>query len=119
MNNLPNDPAGSIPVDQAAQWTANWRDYLTASNQAFNITSFLIPIESIKNLLLYNENAEGIRVYLALEIAADPATAKLVLVPVVDNSDVVAQPADNSKSNVYDYTDSCPPKCPPKSPLNE
>lgn len=118
MSNLPNDPAGSIPVTQAAEWTANWRAHVTASNQAFNKHAFLIPIECIKNILLYNENAEGIRAYLALETAGDPTTPKLVLVPVVNGDDVVNQPADNTKSNVYNHTAHCPPNCSTDGPLN-
>ncbi|RVU00151.1 hypothetical protein EOD41_14420 [Mucilaginibacter limnophilus] len=118
MSTLPNDPPGSIPVDIASQWTANWREFIASSNQAFNILAFTIPIECIKNMLLYNENAEGIRAYIALENADEVSSAKLVMVPVIGNEDIINQPADNSKSNVYDNTDACPPVCALNSPLN-
>lgn len=118
MSTLPNDPPGSIPVDIASQWTANWREFIVSSNQAFNIHAFIIPIECIKNMLLYNENADAIRAYIALETADDVSSAKLVMVPVIGDEDIIDQPADNLKSNVYDFTGSCPPQCALNSPLN-
>lgn len=122
MTTLPNDPSGKIPVQQAIDWTTNWRNYLASSGQAFNKKAFLIPIESIKNILLYNENAEGIRAYLGLTDAGDADSAQLVLVPVIDNEDIVVLPSatneEEEDSNVYDQTLSCPPYCPSNSPLD-
>lgn len=122
MSPLTNDPGCNIPVDVAAEWTANWRNYLNSSAQAFNVQAFSIPIECIKNILLFNENADAIRAYIGLEIADDVSSAKLVLVPSIGDTDIVYLPANSDKggdnSNVYDNTLTCPPYCAVKNPLN-
>ena len=131
-NNLNDSPEGTIPVDQAIQLTANWRDFLATSGQAFVAQSFLIPIINFQNILLYNPDAESVRAYIGLEDPTDPTTAQLLLVPVSGGQDVVTLPlplGDGSgdgnvgdpPSNIYDFTTVCPPVCPPPggSPLSK
>jgi len=119
-----NDPAGSIPLNNAIDLTANWRKYLASSKQTFATHSFLIPFVSFTNIVLYNQGAEGVRAYIGLEDPTDPTTAKLVLVPVVNGQDVpilhnLTGDEDSIQSNVFDLSSSCPPLCPVGSPLNE
>jgi hypothetical protein len=114
-------PAGTIPVEVAIELTANWRKYLTTSNPAFATQSFLLPMVDFQNIVKYNPDAEGVRVYLGLEDATDPTSAKLVLVPVSKGADVVHLKRGNGDpdgSNVFDLSKACPPICPVASVLN-
>jgi len=118
-----NDPEGTIPFSDAIDMTANWRQHLASSGQPFVTQSFLIPIVSFTNILLYNPDAEGVNAYIGLENPTDLTTAKLILVPVVNGQDVPVIPNPNGKansiqSNVYDLASSCPPFCIVDSALN-
>jgi hypothetical protein len=115
-NPLINDPDGTIPVEVAKAWAANWRTYLANSGTAFIARSFLIPIIDFQNILLYNPNAEGVRAFIGLDDAEDPLSAKLMLVPVENGKEVLVKPIvggglGDSQSNVYDFTKVCPPDC--------
>jgi len=85
-------PDGSIPLNDAVDLTANWREYLATPN------------------------AEAVRAYTGLEDPTDPTTAKLVLVPVVEGQDVpilTLPGGDGSvQVNVFDMSTACPPDCP-------
>jgi len=125
INNLSGNPDGTIPVKDAIQLAANWRNYLETSGQAFAAHAFLIPIIAFKNILLYNPLAEGVRAYIGLADSADPTTAKLLLVPVVNGDDVPYLVQNGSLSgvneglsNVFDLSALCPPFCSATSPLN-
>nr|WP_067060867.1 hypothetical protein [Mucilaginibacter sp. L294] len=116
-----NDPDGTIPVVVAKEWAANWRTYLGNSDAEFVARSFIIPIIDFQNILLYNPNAESVRAYIGLEDAADPLTAKLLLVPVENGQeilvkDIVGGGLGGPNSNVYDFTRACPPECPAPTP---
>lgn len=110
-------PDGSIPLDDAVDLTANWRQYLANSEDGFVTQSFLIPIASFNNIVLYNPDAEAVRAYIGLEDPTDPTTAKLVLVPVVEGQDVpiltLVGGEGSVQVNVFDMTTACPPTCPP------
>jgi len=109
-------PDGSIPLNDAVDLTANWREYLATSDDGFVTQSFLIPIASFNNIVLYNPEAEAVRAYIGLEDPTDPTTAKLVLVPVVEGQDVpilTLPGGDGSiQVNVFDMSTACPPDCP-------
>ncbi|MFD0793494.1 hypothetical protein ACFQZX_07680 [Mucilaginibacter litoreus] len=125
-----NDPAGTIPVKDAETMIANWQSFLNSNNPDFIAQSFLTPIISFQNLLKYNPDAESVRIYIGLENAADPLSAKLMFIPVVNGKEVrtlTAQTgtdtsseeideadgdANPDQSNVYDLTNACPPACP-------
>ena len=128
LTNYPaTGPDGTIPVNDAIQLAKNWRDFLTASNQQFVGRSFFIPIIDFSNIQAFNPDAEGVRAYIGLDDPADPMTAKLILVPVVNGQDVLvvypdASPGnlgDDGQSNTYDLTRMCPPVCPVGSPLSQ
>jgi hypothetical protein len=125
INNLSGDPDGTIPVKDAIELAANWRNYLETSGQAFAAHAFLIPIISFKNILLHNPLAEGVRAYIGLTDPTDPTSAKLVLVPVINGNDVPYLAQDGLRdgsggvsSNVFDFSNLCPPDCSIGSPLN-
>jgi len=120
--NTSNGPEGTIPVEHAIELTANWRKYLATSEPDFVAQSFFVPIIDFVNILKHNPDAEGVRVYLGLEEANDPMSAKLVLVPVSRGHDVVHLDHGNGgelSSNVWDLTKVCPPICPVASVLNQ
>lgn len=110
------DPDGTIPVATAKEWALNWRDYLATATTDFVTRSFDIPIIDFKNILLYNPDAESVKAYIGLKDPADPLSAQLMLVPIVDGTEVhvlplVGGPVGDSQSNVYDVTTACPPNC--------
>jgi len=121
INNLSaSDPEGTIPVPQAMQMTANWRTYLAATEQDFNVRSYLIPIISFQNLLLNNPDAEAVRLYIGLTNETDPTTSQLLLIPIVNGQEVPYLPGadkginendDDCDSNIYDLSGPCPPQC--------
>jgi|GEM_PF-2631723 len=115
-NNLSNGAEGTIPVSDALTMTQNWRTYLAASQQGFVARSFVVPIINFTNILATNPEADGVRVYIGLEDATDPITAKLIFVPTVNNHDIpYIHPEGNlggdGNTNVYDLTTVCPPNC--------
>lgn len=107
---------GSMPVEEAIEAAGNWRAYLDASNSGFDLKSFWISMEHIKNILEHNPDADGIRTYLGLEDPADPASFKFVIVPTKHGIDVVER--HNGKSNVAPPPIYCPPICPTGGVLN-
>ena len=111
-----HNPHASMPVKEAIEATANWRAYLTASNNPFDLKSFWISIDKIKDLLERNPDADGIRIYLGLENAADPTSFKFVTVSTKDGADVVKLP--NGESDVTPPPIYCPPFCPTGGVLN-
>ncbi|MDB5135919.1 MAG: hypothetical protein JWP37_2522 [Mucilaginibacter sp.] len=115
-DNPTTDPDGTIPVATAREWAANWRTYISTSGQDFITRSFLIPIIDFQNILLYNPDAENVRAFIGLTSATDPLTAKLILVPVTADEELLYLPVygggiGETTSNVYDMTKACPPEC--------
>ncbi len=107
---------GLISVSEAVKVTANWREYLSSSNNEFNLRSFWIDIDKIKSLLERNPHADGLRVYLGLKDAADPTSFKFVTVPTHHKEDVVELP--NGEPNMDPPPIYCPPICPMGGVLN-
>ena len=107
---------GSSSVAEAAKATANWRAYLEASNNEFNLQSFWISIDKIKSLLEHNPDADGVRVYMGLNDAADPTSFKIVTVTTKHKQDVVEGRHGElimDPPPIY-----CPPICPMGGVLN-
>lgn len=123
-NENASQTTGKITVNTAIELTSNWRTYLRKSEQGFQTKAFLIPIESLNHLINQNSKADSVRVYLGLENVDDPSTATLILVPVINDTDVIYIPggSDNGDSeddsNVYDRTGKCPPDCGTGNELN-
>jgi len=125
-------PEGSIQVADAEQMIANWRQYVSNPANHFNGHSFYTPIASFANIVQFNPNAEAVRVYIGLETPGDPASAKLIYIPIVNGHQVrrIEMPqgggvgtevsgGDGSQSNTYDLTTVCPPNCGGDEPPSE
>lgn len=116
--------SGKISVKEGIRLTTNWRQLLTETKQPFQVLGFLIPADSIKQLLANNPDAEGVRAYVGLDDPARPESANLVLVPVVNGDDIIFIPGSNrdegdeDDSNLYDRATPCPPICAPPNDLN-
>jgi len=90
------------------------------------LRAFWIPIDDINNLAAVH-GADAVRAYICLEQPDDLSTIKVVLVPVIDNVDILVMPqsefvgdnslTDDSGSTIYDFTQPCPVQCDPQSPL--
>ncbi|OOQ60841.1 hypothetical protein [Mucilaginibacter pedocola] len=108
-------PDNSIPLETAKAWAANWRTFLSTTQQSFEGRSFFIPIDSINNLLANSPNLEGVRAYIGLEDETDPLSAKLVMVAVVSGDEVLTLPGSTGNNGPYgpvDMVTVCPPHCP-------
>lgn len=110
------DPDGTIPVAVAKEWAANWRTFISTTSPDFVTRSFLIPIIDFQNILLYNPSAEAVRAFIGLTDPEDATTAKLMLVPVMEEEEILVLPLvggglGDTQSNVYDMTTACPPTC--------
>lgn len=114
-NNHPPHP-GSISVELAAEFTSNWRTYLAASNNEFDLKSFWISIEHIKSLLAHNPDADGMRVYLGLSDPENPTSFKFVTVTTKHQEDVIELP--DGAPNLIPPPVYCPPVCPTGGVLN-
>lgn len=111
------DPQDTISLKQAIIYTTNWRDYIAPLSPTDQyIRAFYIPIVDITNLASY-QNVEAVRAYIGLGTADDPATAKLVLVPVNDSGQDVLTSGNPPESAIYDFTQPCPTACDLQSPL--
>ncbi|MES2487223.1 MAG: hypothetical protein V4581_14905 [Bacteroidota bacterium] len=110
--------AGTIPVEEAAERTQNWRTYLSTSGQDFITRSFYVPILSLDSFIHNNPTAEAMRVYIGLTDPNDPLTSQIFFVPIVDGKEQLFQGTEAQGgvggpggSNVYDMSTSCPPEC--------
>ncbi|MBD1363253.1 hypothetical protein IDJ77_05455 [Mucilaginibacter sp. ZT4R22] len=110
-----DNPDGTIPLETAKAWAANWRSHLSTSEDEFQGRSFFIPTASINTLLANSPNAEGVRAYIGMEDETDPLTAKLVIVSVVNGEEVLTIPGENGgedRPGTVDLVTACPPVCP-------
>jgi hypothetical protein len=110
-----DSPDGTIPLETAKAWAANWRTHLSNSGDVFQGRSFFIPIVSINTLLANSPNAEGVRAYIGMEDETDLLTAKLVIVSVVNGEEVLTLPGENGgedRPGTVDLVTACPPVCP-------
>ena len=110
-----DSPDGTIHLETAKAWAANWRTHLSNSGDVFQGRSFFIPIASINTLLANSPNAEGVRAYIGMEDETDLLTAKLVIVSVVNGEEVLTLPGENGgedRPGTVDLVTACPPVCP-------
>lgn len=110
---------GKITLQQAIDWTTNYRNA-----PVNNATAFLIPIQDLQGALAEIQGQTGspmVRAYLA----SDNGVEKLVIVGTeADRNGVyrdllpTSGDAIGAGNSIWDFTDPCPPKCDPSSPLN-
>ena len=117
----------TIPVEQAKEWTANWRKANPELSKAF-----LIPVEDLLgclsemgviqtdakgNTTINVQEGEMVRTYRGID---NDGTENLMMVGTKKEGDVYADIINEGDGNsgVYDFTSCCPPDCDPKSPLN-
>lgn len=116
----------TIDEPTAITWTTAYRDRLAAGLTSNN-TAFLIPVADLLGVAAEIMNEGGApmaRAYLAWD--ATKNEEKLVIVGTsqqaghtpgsVNYLDMI--PTRNAGSNIYDFTEPCPPKCDDTSPLH-
>jgi len=127
----PNTPP--VPVDDAAQMTANWREYygnITGTDPHDALRAFRIPLEDLEDMVAMarkDANITSVRAYLALGEAAgntiiDPDVVHILLVPVADSTPTgtdILEVTEGGKtvSTIRDFTTPCPAICDVNSPL--
>lgn len=111
-----------INLDQAKQWTSNWRNAPTTAARAF-----LIPIQDLQGLLeemnsQLNDPNACVRAYLAID---ETGEEKLVFVGTQQDRNGVYRdmlPNDDevgaNQDGIWDFTRPCPPRCDDESALN-
>ena len=109
-----------ITLQQAIDWTTSWRN-----TPATNARAFLIPIEALEGAVaaIKSQGADAMaRAYLGV----DNGEEKLIIVGTMKNSNGVyvdllpsleSEEGGNGNS-IWDFSQPCPPKCDPNSPLN-
>jgi hypothetical protein len=100
-----------VPLKDAQTWTKAWAD------RGNFVKGFLIDASELRNII-DETGASYVRVYFGWDATMEPGREeKLVMVPAnIDGDDMV--PLDAEHSNVFDFTNPCPPTCDTKSPLN-
>tara|TARA_R100001132_G_C3268599_1_gene90923 strand:+ start:682 stop:1032 length:351 start_codon:yes stop_codon:yes gene_type:complete len=111
---------GKITLAEAISWTGNWRGAPSTSARAF-----LIPLADLQGAVAEIQaqtDSPMVRAYLAM----DGGVEKLVIVGTQKDKNGVyrdllpaaGEAAGAGTNSIWDFTDPCPPKCDPSSPLN-
>jgi hypothetical protein len=115
---------GKITLAEAISWTGNWRGAPSTSARAF-----LIPLADLQGAVAEIQaqtDSPMVRAYLAI----DSGVEKLVIVgtkkvPGLDGKPyykdllpAAGEAAGAGTNSIWDFTEPCPPKCDPNSPLN-
>ncbi|MEZ4874625.1 MAG: hypothetical protein R2793_04035 [Flavobacteriaceae bacterium] len=117
---------GKITLQQAIDWTTDYRN-----NEVTSARAFLIPIQDLQGALAEIQGQTGspmVRAYLAL----DPSTNEEKLVIVGTSQEVqrdgsiiyrdllpdAGVAVEDSSNSIYDFTKPCPTWCDDNSPLN-
>ncbi|MCW9038450.1 MULTISPECIES: hypothetical protein [Altibacter] len=112
-----------ITLQQAKDWTANWRSTPSTSARAF-----LIPVQDLQGVLAEMGNPTSgdacVRAYLGIDTATN--TEKLIIVGTEKNREGVYEDLlpvslntiDAGANGIWDFSEPCPPKCDPNSALN-
>lgn len=120
---MSNSTGNKITLQEAIDWTRNWRQYPSTQARAF-----LIPLQDLEGLLQEMSNQTGdpnacVRAYLAMD---ENGAEKLVFVGTEQDKtgvyrDLLPNTLDNADDDgfsVWDFTRPCPPKCDDQSDLN-
>jgi hypothetical protein len=113
------DPGGpkTVPVSQAAEEAAYWREIIGPFMNGNPLRGFFIPIADL-NAIAAMHQVSGMRAYFCLTTREDFRTVSLVVVPVDDDNNDITSIADNvggEVSTIYDLTSPCPAFCDPHS----
>lgn len=115
---------GKITLAEAISWTGNWRGAPSTSARAF-----LIPLVDLQGAIAEIQGQTGspmVRAYLA----TDAGVEKLVIVGTSQETQkdgsvvyrdllpAAGEAAGAGANSIWDFTEPCPPKCDPNSPLN-
>lgn len=140
---LNSGPGTPVPIAEAVEKTAIWRQYYANIVNAFNAASatpstpidlddpqvfrgFMIPIEdliALKDAIIELEKEQqmgGARVYLCKDdLTNDASSMHVYLVPVTESgTDVLEREVDEGKvSTIFDFTTPCPDFCDKSSKL--
>ncbi len=96
----------TITLAQAKTWAAKWQ-----SDPAHKIKAFLIPKEDITQLFEYDGVCD-VRTYMGID---ETGNHKLIIVGVDANGNDLID--DSRQQYIYDFAQTCPPKCDNNSPL--
>lgn len=124
----------TVPLDEAIARVTRFRDQLIKQVPEANIPrAVFIPIADIMAIIEKFQDLDehgnirnsltGVRAYFAVKDGdqALPDDVTALIVPVdLAGSDIVAHPnglGDEDDSDIYDFTQPCPDKCDPESPL--
>ncbi|PKA84438.1 hypothetical protein ATE92_2628 [Ulvibacter sp. MAR_2010_11] len=116
MSNTDN----KITLQQAINWTTNWRSSPSTSARAF-----LIPIEDLEGVVA-EIKSQGAGANARAYLAIDNGVEKLIIVGTKKNAsgvyvDLLPANSDDvsgTGNSIWDFTEPCPPQCDPNSPLN-
>ena len=111
-----NPPNDTISLQEAQDWTAEWR-----LQNPGKVKAFLIPIDDLTGVL--KEKPDKVRAYLGIKTNLDGSTEeKLILVAADKNGNIYEDqlpPAQGDNGNyIFDLTTPCPSACDPTSSLN-
>ena len=109
-----------ITLQEAINWTTNWRSAPSTSARAF-----LIPIQDLQGAIAEIQgqtDSPMARAYLGI----DNGVEKLVIVGTqkdrngvyVDLLPTAGEAAGTGANSIWDFSQPCPPECDPNSPLN-
>jgi len=101
-----------IPLDEAITWVKAWAD------RGNFVKNFLIDASELQGII--NEHgASYVRVYFAWDDTMEEGRKeKLVMTPTDEFGNDMIPKDGKPTSNVFDFTNPCPPTCSPDSPLN-
>jgi len=119
-----SDQNGRISLQDAIDWTSNWRRAPASTTNAF-----LVPLADLQGAIAEIQGETGspmVRAYMAVNDGEE----KLVIVGTTQETqkdgsivykDMLPAVGDNfetSPNGIWDFTKRCPPHCDPNSQLN-
>mgnify|MGYP006082909849 CR=1 FL=1 len=126
MKKQPNKDK-TISLKTAKKWAKEWRETESTYNKYNDCRAFNIPKSDLVNVL--KENVASVRGYIGVAVFICPDTGekihqeKLMIVGVdKDGKDMISSKdgltLDGKEEFIYDFSNPCPEKCDPSSPLN-
>lgn len=121
--------AFTIPLKEAQEWTKQWQSSYSKLPKAFTLPvedllgclteMGIINTDSDGNVTIKYNEGDKVRTYLGED---KDWNKKLIMVGTKNEEgtyvDIIRDAKAPGNSGIYDYSEPCPPKCDPKSPLN-